>query len=159
MDVKSFNEVIAPRLCSARGFLGALNNAIEKSGPEAKNQMSIIGWNQEMEKFLFQALNALEKSEKSKITTIQPMQYIDVVNLIVLAANNGILCRKGDRVWVPESLDSERWYLLPIADAADKLMKDQEYQMVLVKELKKRGIKFALLSTALKKEGKGIDFL
>ena len=106
-----------------------------------------------MEKFLFQALDALEKSEKSKITRIQPMQYIDVVNLIVMAANNGILCRKGDRVFVSDSLGSERWYLLPIADAADKLMKDQEYQMVLVKELKKRGIEFALLSTTLEKMG------
>lgn len=153
MDVKSYNQVIAPKLCSARGFLGALNNAIEKSGPEAKKQMSVIGWSQEMEKLLFQALDALEKSEKSKITTIQPMQYIDVVNLIVLAANNGILHRKGDRVFVSDSLGSESWYLLPIADAADKLMKDQEYQMVLVKELKKRGIEFALLSTALKKMG------
>ena len=153
MDVKSYNQVIAPKLCSAREFLGALNNAIEKSGPEAKKQMSVIGWSQEMEKLLFQALDALEKSEKSKITTIQPMQYIDVVNLIVLAANNGILHRKGDRVFVSDSLGSESWYLLPIADAADKLMKDQEYQMVLVKELKKRGIEFALLSTALKKMG------
>lgn len=153
MDVKSYNQVIAPKLCSARGFLGALNNAIEKSGPEAKKQMSVIGWSQEMEKLLFQALDALEKSEKSKITRIQPMQYIDVVNLIVMAANNGILCRKGDRVFVSDSLGSERWYLLPIADAADKLMKDQEYQMVLVKELKKRGIEFAFLSTTLEKMG------
>ena len=107
MDVKSYNQVIAPKLCSARGFLGALNNAIEKSGPEAKKQMSVIGWSQEMEKLLFQALDALEKSEKSKITRIQPMQYIDVVNLIVMAANNGILCRKGDRVFVSDSLGSK----------------------------------------------------
>lgn len=147
MDVKTYNKVIAPRLYSARGFLGAVNNALEKSGPEAARQMRIIGWNDEMKEFLLKALNALERAEKSKLE--MPMPYIDAVKLVVLAANNGILRRDKGNVTTYRntdgkfSLNQEDCFFQPINKVAEELISDSAGQRYLIEKLKEKGIDFS----------------
>lgn len=148
MDVRNYNDKIVPQLNSARAFLNAFHNALDKSGPEAKKQMQIIGWDEEMKNFLLKALDTLESEEKCKLGKRPPMRYLDAVKLIVLAANNGILRRDKGNVFVYRDtgytppLHQEGWYCQPISEVAAELMNDPVGQQHLIAKLKEKGVGF-----------------
>jgi hypothetical protein len=68
MTVKGFNTNVCPKLANARAFLHALDNALEKGeSEEAKRQVQIAGWGEEVRATLLDAIDALYLAQKQLI--------------------------------------------------------------------------------------------
>ena len=65
---KTYNECFYPQLREARSFLNALDNALQKSGAEARRQCQIIGWNEDTKQFLLAALECHDREARINIS-------------------------------------------------------------------------------------------
>lgn len=68
MTAKEFNTNVYPKLANARAFLNSLDNALEKGeSEEAKRQVRIAGWGEEVRSTLLDAIDALYLTQKQLI--------------------------------------------------------------------------------------------
>ena len=67
MTVNKYNNDFYPKYQKAVSFVSCIDNAIRKSGEEAKRQMSIIGWDEETKNLILEALELYNKETRSDV--------------------------------------------------------------------------------------------
>ena len=67
MTVKEYNTEVYPKINNSRAFIGALDHAVQKAGPNAEMQVRVIGWNGELKNFIREAIDFYAAHLRSQI--------------------------------------------------------------------------------------------